>query len=57
MLISWETLSLLANEGDEEAGNLIWVVWGNECADSRVGAPRGDFLIVSKQGALILEYL
>ena len=57
MLISWDTLRLLADEGDDEADNIRDIVWDNENADSRAGVGRADFLIVTKGGKLILEYL
>ena len=57
MLISWDTLRLLADEGDDEADKIRDIVWDNENADSRAGVGRADFLIVTKGGKLILEYL
>jgi hypothetical protein len=47
----------LCDEGDEEAENIRDIVWDNEEADSRAGAALTDFVIVSKKGSLILDYL
>lgn len=57
MLVSFETLTLLANEGDEEAKTILEIGQDSQRTDSRACALLGDFLIVSKEGTLILEYL
>lgn len=57
MLISFDTLALLANEGDEEAKTILEIGQDSEPIHSRACALLGDFLIVSKEGTLFLEYL